>query len=497
MTPSVLIAELSELDPYSTGLVCGEEHPGPILCLLQEKRFDALVLIYRNEQADKMDQIRAELDSLHPQVKFRAENIGERGSSGHAQTAFFLQSVVDSVRTVVPNAVISVLLDNESAQTNLAWMRIVYRNAGMKLLQVCPMLHATTARPNIELIEESLPLPVSHRALRETPKPMADDIARSLGLTGKHPSFCQLIDSASSMARFDNPVLICGEPGSGKTTLAHLIWQLSPRSGRKMQIADPADLPDPLAYALLFGSQDSGSKSAAHSVSGMIENCADNGTLLVENVENLSDRVQEAIAHYLASGEFFAQGARHHSTANARLIFTSESDSIDRANIVPSLKNILFSATLRIPPLRERREDIPIIALHYLRRINMSLKNARSISRDALRNMQKMPWHENVRELRVAIERAALFSPKPELGAESMCVEEESAPEYGRSVNPQLPEIGEGFSLESYLGDLRKRLILRALELSKGNQSEAARMLHITPQAVHQFVKFQAKLPKK
>jgi DNA-binding NtrC family response regulator len=164
--------------------------------------------------------------------------------------------------------------------------------------------------------------------------------------------------------------------------------------------------------------------------------------------------------------------------------------------MAPSLRNLLLPTILRMPTLDERRDDIPLIALHYLRRINMSLKAPRSMPRNMLRALQQYPWHGNVRELRMAIERAALLSQGGEMNLEAFSADDEPLHDLARTISTKPPEIGDGFSLEAYLSEMRRKLILRALELSKGNQSEAARMLSITPQAVHQFLKFQNRTPK-
>ncbi|HNX05916.1 MAG TPA: sigma 54-interacting transcriptional regulator, partial [Opitutales bacterium] len=299
------------------------------------------------------------------------------------------------------------------------------------------------------------------------------------------------LDSASALARFETPVLITGEPGSGKTSLAGFIWRSSPRSMFHMRTADPSSLPDSLAGLMLFGSMDSEGASGVNV--GMLSACA-NGTLLIKNADKLGHHVQEKLADYLRTGLFRPQGAPSPVRANTRIICTSMDDSMNGPeNLVPQLREILLPTMLRVPPLRERRDDIPLIALHYLRRINLSLRNARSMPKPLLKAIQLHNWHENVRELREAIERAALLSPEGPMNIEGLSPENEKMQQLMTLAPSQIPEIGEGFSLEGYLSDIRRKLILRALELSEGNQSEASRMLKITPQAVHQFLKFHRK----
>ncbi len=477
----------------------GDEHPGPILSLLGARNYDHLVLLHEPHFVGLKDQLLVEIRRLRPSISIRSENLPPCDEQSVSRTSDYLQALLESIRARHPQASVHVSLNPVNPGTNVAWMRLVYRNSGLSLLQVRPHLHASSARPLVEIVEESAPqAQPAVQALREAPEPLADDVARALEMVGSHPSFRQLLDRAASLARFDAPVLIYGESGSGKTVLANFIWKTSRRSRNPMRNASPVDLPDPMAYALIFGNTEAGARSGQRPGKGLVESCGEEGTLLIENIESLGARAQEALCTYLGTGEFTPLGSSRPIRSRTRLILTCADDlGPDSPRLLPCLRSLLAPTSLRMPPLRERREDIPLIALHYLRRINLSLRQARSISRDMLRSMQEHHWHDNVRELRIAIERTALLFPAQELGIGAMCVQEDEAPSYGAAHPSPMPEIGEGFSLESYLGDLRKRLIMRALELSRGNQSEAARLLGITPQAVHQFVKFHFKPQRK
>jgi len=140
---------------------------------------------------------------------------------------------------------------------------------------------------------------------------------------------------------------------------------------------------------------------------------------------------------------------------------------------------------ITLPPLRERRSDIPKLALHILDRVNDSLKRPKRLSPGALARLQGHSWPGNIRDLENEIERSARLSRHEVLEADDLLITEPVT--YADPLDV-LPEPYEGFSLEEFLNSARKQLILRALETSDGNQSKAARLLGITPQAVHKFL---------
>jgi two-component system response regulator PilR (NtrC family) len=140
---------------------------------------------------------------------------------------------------------------------------------------------------------------------------------------------------------------------------------------------------------------------------------------------------------------------------------------------------------IRLPPLRDRRSDIPKIALHVLDRVNAGLRKPRRLAPSALSRLQNHSWPGNVRDLENVIERSLRLATKDVLEADDLLISE---PVMAIDPLARLPVLGEGFSLEEFLASARKQLILRALEMTDGNQSAAARLLGISPQAVHKFL---------
>jgi len=491
--PRILISEITESDPYFHGLISDDEHPGPLIALLTTTHFDKLVVIADEDETDRVSLVEKEIGAKFPSLAVQIERLKLSDDVSSERMDESLKLVVEKIQTSHEGCHISVALNGRNMETFVAWLKQTSRFDRIALLLVRQNMHAASTPPDIEVIEESRLRHVHAETLREPEEPTVEELAKELDLVGNHPSFRQLLSHAWAMAKYDVPVLITGEKGSGKTSLANFVWRASLRSQHQMQTASAVDLPDPLTSMLLFGGNAS-PDDAPLAPSGKIAASA-NSTLLIENVEKLSPRIQDSIAEYLATKKFRPVGAAEHVVSNARLIFTSDDDSADGpAKMTTSLRTLLMNAVLRIPPLRERRDDIPLIALHYLRHINLSLKSSRSMSREMLRNIQSFHWTGNVRELRLAVEKAALLSSGRDIVIDAGIPGERGDIDSFRVSDVKLPEIDENFSMEAYLGEVRRKLILRALNISKGNQSEAARLLKITPQAVHQFLKIHNKI---
>ena len=140
---------------------------------------------------------------------------------------------------------------------------------------------------------------------------------------------------------------------------------------------------------------------------------------------------------------------------------------------------------IKLPPLRDRRSDIPKLALSILDNINNSLRQPRRLSTEALSRLQSHNWEGNVRDLENVIERSVRLCRNEVLEADDLLI---TAPITYADPLDALPAPYEGFLLDEFISSARKQMILKALEASNGNQSQAARLLGITPQAVHKFI---------
>ncbi len=254
------------------------------------------------------------------------------------------------------------------------------------------------------------------------------------------------------------PILILGESGTGKELIARLVHHLSSRAIEGFVPLNCAAIPKDLFESILFGHKKGAFTGASQDHPGKFDT-ADKGTIFLDEIAELPPAIHKDLAASIVQGTF-------------------REDLFFRLNV----------GVINLPSLRERRSDIPRIALHILDKVNERLRKPKRLANDSLKVLQLRAWPGNVRELENTIERTAWLAKKDTIEPGDLAFVE-SAEEAGTLIHP--PDLAEGFSLEEYLVTTRKVILERALEVSGGNQSRAARLLGISPQAVNKFLKTQ------
>jgi transcriptional regulator with GAF, ATPase, and Fis domain len=295
------------------------------------------------------------------------------------------------------------------------------------------------------------------------------------------------IDTAAALASSDAPVLITGETGTGKELFARLIHRLSGRPAERFVPLNCAALPRDLAESVLFGHKRGAFTGAVNDQLGKFD-LADGGTLFLDELGELSAESQGKLLRILEDGNLEPLGARKGHRVNVRVIAATNSDlsrSIKDKKFRSDLYYRLGVGQIRLPALRERASDIPKISLAILDRINATVRYPKRLTPGAMVKLQGLPWPGNVRDLENALERSALLAKKEVLDVDDIVLATPPGEEGGLTA---FPEPGPGFSIEEYLKQARDHLVDRALDLANGKRSEAARLLGVSPQALHKFV---------
>jgi len=327
--------------------------------------------------------------------------------------------------------------------------------------------HLIAAEPGRRLDERACVRPRDPRS----PRHQVPLIGSSRALRG-------LVDTAIRVARSRATVLITGESGTGKELFARLIHQESPRHQQPFVRVNCAALAESLLESELFGHEKGAFTGAICRRQGRFE-LADKGTIFLDEIGETSPALQAKLLRVLEEREFERVGGARTLVSDVRTV-AATNRNLEEQIAAGAFREDLFYrlqvVNLRVPPLRERREDVDELAHHFLRRY--SAENGiqvDSISKAALDLMRSYNWPGNVRELENTIERAVVLDPGPVLQPEFLALGARSADPEGPDVSRQV-----GYSLEN----MERALILRTLESTNHSRKDAAEILGVTPRTL-------------
>ncbi|MDF1613532.1 sigma-54-dependent transcriptional regulator [Desulfurivibrio dismutans] len=299
----------------------------------------------------------------------------------------------------------------------------------------------------------------------------ADQSSAAEQLVFDSPRFRETFELAQRAAAGDVNVLLQGESGTGKELIAALIHQSGPRARHCFLALNCAALNDNLLESQLFGHRKGAFTGADSSRSGLLEE-ADGGTLFLDEVAELSTALQAKLLRVLQDGEFIPVGATRARRVDVRFV-AATNKNLDKMVAQGEFREDLYYRlnvfTLHLPPLRERPEDVPLLARHFLERAAARLgREVNRISDSALKVLCRYSWPGNVRELRNVIERGTII-------ARSRSLTPDDLPEHVKRPQP-----GVAGGAPVTLAEAERRQVASILERAGWNKSQAARMLGIT-----------------
>jgi DNA-binding NtrC family response regulator len=313
-------------------------------------------------------------------------------------------------------------------------------------------------------------------------------------LIGRSKAMEALFRQMDLVAAARSNVLIVGESGTGKELVANALHENSPRRDRRFLPINCAAIPAEILESELFGHEKGSFTGAVSRKLGKFE-LADGGTLFLDEIGELPLEMQVKLLRVLESREFMRVGGGETISVDIRLIAATNQDleaAVERGRFRSDLYYRLKVVTLRIPPLRERREDIPQLVNHFLELF--ARENGRQGMRfapEALRALVQAPWEGNVRELKNVVESMVVLTPSDEMRVEDLPAEyraERSEPHGADAVEGggrDRPAPRERVDREAQpdrpltMDEIERRAILDALERTAGNRTQAAEMLGI------------------
>ncbi len=300
--------------------------------------------------------------------------------------------------------------------------------------------------------------------LRET----VAEVTRPGDLIGQSAAMRKIFDAIETVGPTDATVLITSESGTGKELLARAIHQASPRRFHPLVVIHCGALTETLLESELFGHEKGAFTGAQYRKKGKFE-IAEGGTVFLDEIGDISLKTQTDLLRVLQEREITRVGGNQIIKVDFRCIAATNKDLeklIEEGKFRPDLFYRLNVFRIELPPLRERREDIPLLVDHFVRKLSLAMnKRITRVSPAAMNLLQQQPWLGNVRELENAVERAMVVGQEPELKEQDFIFKSQT----GAGSN------GASKSLE----DIERSHILRVVEECGGNQSRAAELLDI------------------
>ena len=304
-------------------------------------------------------------------------------------------------------------------------------------------------------------------------KSLKEELASKYQIIGESRALRKVISDAFKVANSKTSTLILGESGTGKELLARLIHQAGARKNRPMVVLNCAALPETLLESELFGHEKGSFTGANIRKIGKFE-LADEGTIFLDEIGEMSTNMQAKLLQVLQEGLFYRVGGNKPIAVDVRVIAATNRD-IDKDVKEERFREDLFYrlnvVRLHMPPLRERKEDIPLIAHFFLDVFKKETGlQGLMMSKEAIEKMLNYDWPGNVRELRNAIERAVVMGNTHEIMPEDLPISGTRADNPGMEL---------GLSLKEAIDKFKKEFIKLNLTHVKGNRSRAAKNMEI------------------
>jgi two-component system response regulator HydG len=320
-------------------------------------------------------------------------------------------------------------------------------------------------------------------------------LSQGLGaMIGRSPEMEKLYRILSKVAQSAHPVLVLGESGTGKELVARTIHAYGPNAQKPFLPVDCGSLVPTLIESELFGYVKGAFTGANRAKDGLLVS-AEGGTVFLDEIGELSLDLQAKLLRALQEKEVRPVGATHRVPIKARIVAATNRDlaaMVEKGSFRKDLFYRLNVVNLRLPPLRDRREDIPLLAAHFLDRISREHGRKFTLSDEVLRTMMRHDWPGNVRELENAVERACALSSGPVLHLGDLPTQLQqqglAARLVAQDADGALPEDGAAPAVKT-LAELEREAILGAIRTLHGDKLRAARLLGIGKTTLYRKLK--------
>jgi two-component system response regulator AtoC len=302
-------------------------------------------------------------------------------------------------------------------------------------------------------------------------------------IISKNEKMQKLFDVIKKVAPYKSTLLIMGESGTGKELVAKALHYHSDRSQNPFIPVNCGAIPENLLESELFGHAKGAFTDAIQTKKGLFEE-ADGGTLFLDEIGELPLQLQVKLLRVLQEGEIRRVGESKPIQIDVRIVAATVRDLVKEVNEGRFREDLFYRLNVfpvHLPPLRERKEDIPLLVSHFIKKYNQILsKKVTGMHPKALEVLLNYRWFGNVRELENTIERAIVLADGPEIEKENLPIEVQGFKE----AVPSSPVIEEEYSIKKASKTMEINLIQKALKKTRGNHTHASRLLEISHRAL-------------
>ncbi|MCH7897587.1 MAG: sigma-54-dependent Fis family transcriptional regulator [candidate division NC10 bacterium] len=290
-------------------------------------------------------------------------------------------------------------------------------------------------------------------------------------ILGESQAMRFLLEMVERVAGSSAPVLISGETGTGKGLIARTLHQASPRGDQPFLVINCSAFQDQLLESELFGHEKGAFTGAASAKAGLFE-VAHRGTVFLDEVAEMSPAMQAKLLQVLDTGELRRVGGTKERRVDTRIFAATNKDLHEEVRAGRFREDLFFRlnvVSLAVPPLRDRKEDIPPLVEHFFRQFRLPGQQKKSVSPEVMRLLMQYAWPGNVRELANTIERLVLLAPGTIIVPEDL----------PSNIRPTLDLPSEEGDAPLPLAEVERISIIRALRYTEGKKAPAARLLRI------------------
>ena len=481
-------------DPYTLSVVDGRQQAGPIISMLGERSFDKVVL-FNTPGASENTAITADaLTSMLPQLIIEVKALENlHNPTDHIAILRYLRHHAGDLRKAHPDDEFYISLASGTPSMHACWLllvadgtipaRILYGHSPRNT-------EGAYVVTEVDLTANEFPhiMPKDYQ-LSNTVDYICDlsSVCEELQIVGNDKVFLTALDRVARLAQYKCNILVLGETGTGKEHVARLFHRMASHRKGPFVAINCAAMPKDLAESILFGHEKGTFTGAVRKQDGEFL-LADGGTLFLDEIGDMPSEIQAKLLRVLQDGIIKPLGGSERKVDVCVVAATNLNlgKAIKEGQFRPDLAQ-RFIDTIELPPLCRRRGDIIKLATFTLSKWNQAHNTSRRMSKSTLEELQTYSWPGNVRELTSSIERAAMTAKKDIIQATELRLGE--AAWLAVSDENRVPEPHDGFLLKDYIDNVREKLFNRAINISSGNYAQAAKLLGVSPQAVHKFAR--------